>query len=285
MHDPYRRSVWLDVAGVVLLLTLLVAPVAYLAVEGAGSTGSFSSDGGPAVSDRGVTAPRSPNANRSMRPTRPRSGPEDVAGTGEAPTSAPAPFSAQWRTQAAPTLAGSDRTGSSGGGGFEAPSRNSGPNGAVAIEPSDRAGEVSVSGRSDEPASSPDAPPETGFRGGIGASSGPALAARGPSSAGGNGGGPSTRSTRGPEEDRSAADEAEQLAGQMRALSGELGQMQSRASAAEEQSQSGASAPDEPDAPDRRNPGSPSNVPIDDHLHWLAVLGILWGVWRIGRGA
>ena len=45
------------------------------------------------------------------------------------------------------------------------------------------------------------------------------------------------------------------------------------------------SDPGSPDDPGRRNPGSPSNVPIGDHLPWLAVAGILWGAWRIGRGA
>jgi hypothetical protein len=40
-----------------------------------------------------------------------------------------------------------------------------------------------------------------------------------------------------------------------------------------------------PDDPGRRtNPGSPSDVPIDDHVHWLLAAGLLWGVWRLSRG-
>ena len=70
----------------------------------------------------------------------------------------------------------------------------------------------------------------------------------------------------------------------MQALSGQLRQMDGV------QSQSGFekqadSDPGSPDDPGRRNPGSPSNVPIGDHLPWLAMAGILWGAWRIGRGA
>ena len=52
--------------------------------------------------------------------------------------------------------------------------------------------------------------------------------------------------------------------------------------ASAEQTDSNSGSPDDPD---RRNPGSPSNVPIGDHLHWLGVAGILWGAWQIGRGA
>ena len=74
------------------------------------------------------------------------------------------------------------------------------------------------------------------------------------------------------------------MAGRMQALSGQLGQMDggSSQSASETQADSGPSSPDDPG---RRNPGSPSNVPIGDHLPWLAVAGILWGAWRIRRGA
>jgi hypothetical protein len=30
-------------------------------------------------------------------------------------------------------------------------------------------------------------------------------------------------------------------------------------------------------------PNPPDPVPIGDHLHWLAVAGLLWGAWRIAR--
>jgi hypothetical protein len=70
----------------------------------------------------------------------------------------------------------------------------------------------------------------------------------------------------------------------MQALSGQLrqiGEAQSQGTSAEQTE----SEPSSPDDPSRREPGSPENVPIGDHLHWLAVAGILWGAWRIGRGA
>lgn len=33
-----------------------------------------------------------------------------------------------------------------------------------------------------------------------------------------------------------------------------------------------------------RNVPEPPGVPIDDHLHWLVVAGVLWGIWRIWQG-
>jgi hypothetical protein len=70
----------------------------------------------------------------------------------------------------------------------------------------------------------------------------------------------------------------------MQALSGQLRQMsgaQSQGASAEQTD----SDPGSPDDPDRRDPGSPSDVPIGDHLPWLAMAGLLWGAWQIGRGA
>jgi hypothetical protein len=34
------------------------------------------------------------------------------------------------------------------------------------------------------------------------------------------------------------------------------------------------------------NPGTPPQptLPIDDHVHWLLAVGLLWGVWRLSRG-
>lgn len=81
--------------------------------------------------------------------------------------------------------------------------------------------------------------------------------------------------------------EARRFSGRARALSNQLGQMArsseesgeetSRKEASGQASAAGASSDD-------RNVGDPPSVPIDDHVHWLAVLGILWGMWRIWRG-
>lgn len=82
--------------------------------------------------------------------------------------------------------------------------------------------------------------------------------------------------------------EARRLAGRTQALSSQLGQV-SRASSGDGQntgtadpstrSASGArSSSATRDAPD------PPAVPIDDHLHWLLGVGLLWGVWRLWSG-
>ena len=70
MPTPYRHSVWLDVAGVALLLVFLLGSLAYLATDMMGGGG-----GGGAIAER-------------------------TAGP------APAPFSERWRAQATPDLSG-----------------------------------------------------------------------------------------------------------------------------------------------------------------------------------
>lgn len=81
--------------------------------------------------------------------------------------------------------------------------------------------------------------------------------------------------------------EAQRLGRQTRALSRELGQMDreenstaSKNESAAQGSSGGTAKTSGPGLPDNPDP-----VPIDDHLHWLVVAGILWGSWRIGRGA
>jgi hypothetical protein len=84
--------------------------------------------------------------------------------------------------------------------------------------------------------------------------------------------------------------EARRLAGRARTLSGALRQLdRSEETSGESPSQRSASARTaatggQPTSSDRDVPNPPDPVPIDDHLHWLVVAGLLWGAWRIGRG-
>jgi len=133
------------------------------------------------------------------------------------------------------------------------------------------------------PGSLPRVAAEARFGSGLGSEDGPVLATR--DAASGGSPSPAPLPTGWGEEDRSATGEAKRLAGKMRALSEQLGQMQGGATAASVQGRSDASAPSELEAPNRRETGSPSNVSIGDHLHWLVVAGVLWGAWRIGHGA
>ena len=84
--------------------------------------------------------------------------------------------------------------------------------------------------------------------------------------------------------------EAQRLGSRARALSGVLGQMDresaSQGGAAPAQSSTAdAGTGGQATTADRTVPDPPDPVPIDDHLHWLVVAGLLWGAWRIGRGA
>ncbi|MFB6274348.1 MAG: hypothetical protein ABEL51_15805 [Salinibacter sp.] len=90
--------------------------------------------------------------------------------------------------------------------------------------------------------------------------------------------------------DRSGTDwraEARRLGGQARALSGALRQLERNASSENDKAsmQSGTAGTRERAKTGDRDVPNPPNVPIGDHLHWLAVAGLLWGAWRIGRGA
>jgi hypothetical protein len=85
--------------------------------------------------------------------------------------------------------------------------------------------------------------------------------------------------------------EAREFGGKARALSNQLGQVGQESSGSRETKTSSESTGSEtaraakssssgPEPPDE-----PPQVPIDDHLHWLVVAGVLWGAWRIWRGA
>lgn len=244
MPGPYRHSVWIDVFGVVCLGALLLVPLGYLAtttVEGNWNSGTQRDlVGGERPSTRAPTrdlartrrATRIPDLSTPVFGGGPVSG--GVSGTR-------APFSADWREQATPSLTDPSTGGPSGG---------------------------AQAGRSGS------------------GQTGPIIATRRPSRTtwseteqGGRRGGSSWRS------------EAKRLSSRTRALAGQLGQMARSATDKRTSEQSdkvetasrGRSAASA--ASDPGTPGDPSQVPIDDHVHWLAVFGLLWGMWRIWRGA
>lgn len=270
MSRPYRHSVWFDVFGVVGLCVVLLIPLGFLATE---MMGGGDWEGSPAMTrgavkgsagaDRGAARHRLPPATQ---PSSPHFGERSVSRR-----SARAPFSEQWRAQATPDVtgpsAGAPGQGGRVGAGREESVAGSG-NGALVTGPAPLIGGVPGPGGGSGDVLS------AGRLGGVHGGSGPALAAR-------------RAVTDRSDDDRSAAGEAQRLAGRMWALSGQLRQMQrsERGAALSAAQNDAGSDPGSPDDPDRRNPGSPSDVPIGDHLHWLAALGILWGVWRLGRGA
>lgn len=263
MYERPEHLVWIEIAGILGLLAVLLGPLAFLATEmmggggrGGGVVGNVSGGPPPAAAQGGLQTPAVPTPVPGLSPGGARA---------EVPST---PFSKSWREQATPSLTGPDRSdggaglaGSGGGGDLQ-----------TTFGPSGRSG------------GTPDAGRASGDRRASGATfgrGGPDLALRG--GARPSGGGRAARAAR-DEQNGSARSEARQLAGRMRALSGQLRQMDSSPQASSSAQQS-TSDPGSPDDPDRRNPGSPSDVPIGDHLHWLAVAGILWGAWRIGRGA
>ncbi|GEM_PF-7021889 len=83
--------------------------------------------------------------------------------------------------------------------------------------------------------------------------------------------------------------EARRLGHQARALSSQLGQLDDEREQSNQTASSEApSGPERPPAARRSDQDVPSppppSVPIDDHLHWLLVLGVLWGAWRVWQG-
>lgn len=164
--------------------------------------------------------------------------------SGAASPGAEAPFSSSWREGATPSP-----TGPSGSAGEGAP----GPGGSA----SGSSGASGLLGGSQSPASSPS------YRGGT----------RRPERSGGT----ARESWQG---------EAQKLAGRARALSGQLGQLEREASRSDGKKETSggalgeASTASASESDDREVP-NPPNVPIDDHLHWLVVAGLLWGIWRL----
>jgi len=246
----YRRSshVWLEIAGLLGLLVLLLGPLAYLALEltGGGRLGGGDGGGGAAArSAPGSSGP--PVAQRSRSPAPPRRSTGIATGRPHrSPPTSRAPFSETWRAQATPDLSSSD----------PAPSGNAvasgSPPGAAAWN------------RTGGP--SPSADLGTVPAGRSGTTQHEGGAARNPAR-------------------RRGIAEAQRLGGQARALSRRLGALDRNSGGRAE-----ASSADRTSAPDRAktadDPGLPDEptVPIDDHLHWLLVAGVLWGAWRVHRG-
>lgn len=252
MRSPYRRSVWIDIFGIVLFGAVLLGGAGYLlyrAGSGAGGLAGGTSGGGtPTV---GSAPQRSVGASRHPRGlASPRRGAGPLLGSRTVPSASgtQAPFSADWREGATPDVTVPSAASSGGdarGGGI----RSASP------EPSVTSSRPSgAHGRGDLRAS------ETG--------------------------GSSWRG------------EARQLAGRAQALSSQLRQMdrsssepggtissQKHASTSAAGTGASASGPGSPGDPSRRSgPGDPSSVPIDDHVYWLAIAGLLFGVWRLRGG-
>ncbi len=114
MRSPYHHSVWFDVAGVVGLIALLLAPLGYLAstLEGVGGGGSSIIQTGPAqsapVPTGGLTSTeRASRIAGARTPLFGDGGSTRPSSTGEAP------FSADWRSTATPDLGGASASGGS----------------------------------------------------------------------------------------------------------------------------------------------------------------------------
>jgi len=249
----YRRSVWWDVAAVVFGVALLLVPLGILATELMDGGGRGSGGGGVVASNPGsVAAPPQSGlstwrARRSARSPAPGLG--DGSPFGRAETNSPqssVPFSSSWRERATPRLSGD-------AGASDTKQLFSGSAGASGGAP-DAVGSGSISrGRS--------AREEEATRPSLGRGS-----------------------------ERGWIAEARRLSGRARALSNQLGHMarksehtnsEGRQSGEARTGSSGAGAATQADNPSL--PDEPT-VPIDDHLHWLLVAGILWGAWRLWRG-
>lgn len=240
----YRHSVWIDVFGVVVLLILFLVPLGILAVDMRGSSWA----GGHVVASRGGSAKaRSPA--RSVRSARRAHRSARASSPSAAPIEQrPGPFGS------AVPFSKSWREQAT-------PDLSGGQGSANAVG---GAGTISRGAFS---------------RGSI--EDGPRLASRGTTF--GSGRGTSGEASGG----AAWRHEANRLAGRARALSNRLGALErdpeGRSSGSGPNS-SGRQTAESASASTNDNPPLPDPVPIDDHLHWLLVAGLLWGVWRLMRG-
>ena len=256
MRSPYRHSVWIDVFGVVLVGAVLLGGVVLLSGTGSfhfGSSLSGLSEAVPGHGARGSAIANGASA-RGPAPTA-RRGP--TIGASRVPPGVSNPLS-------------------SGGGGASAPAPF--PDGWREQAVPDLTG-PSVGAPAAPVGGSKVAGQEQGE------SSGPVLASRrssrgsGASAAGRGSGGAAERRA----EAERFADQATALAGQLRQMSEPSGSEEEAAPSAEKAQTSSVGS--RAKASDPENPDGPDQVPIGDHLPWLAVVGVLWGAWRIGRGA
>jgi hypothetical protein len=256
MHNgPYRsrHSVWVDVLAIVFVGAVILGGAGYLLYHAGGAAPGFTEGSGGhagAASPRSVPPPAGPS--RSFRGSGGgpalgrRTGPPSSGRSGDGGNSA-VPFSESWRSGATPDLGVTpERSG-------PAPSSGGRAGGAA-----------------------PSEIPQPGS---------PAIASS-PSGTVPGAGGASYGST-----DRSPGwrAEAKRLGGQARALSSELRRLNQQSPETERETSSDdpatATAPSgSAETSDRDVPNPPDPVPIGDHLHWLAIAGVLWGAWRIGRG-
>ena len=256
MRSPYRHSVWIDVFGVVLVGAVLLGGVVLLSGTGSLHFGSSLSGLSEAVPGHGAGG--SAIANGSLA-------------RGPAPTASRGPTIGASRVSP-----GLSNPLSGGGGGASAPAPFS-----------DGWREQAVPDLTGPSVGAPAAPVGGSKVAGQeqGESSGPVLASRrssrgsGASAAGRGSGGAAGRRA----EAEQFADQATALAGQLRQMSEPSGSEEAAPSA--EEAQTSSSVGSRAKASDPDNPDDPNQVPIGDHLPWLAVVGVLWGAWRIGRGA
>lgn len=246
---PYQfrqRSIWGDVARVVFMLAILLAPLAYLGLDMMGGSGGRSSGGvvasGHGPSDSFEGAPSFSQWARSHRGSFSSMTNRGLGGT--SPTSnASAPFSASWRSRVASELSGmqsaSHGAGAGGGVSVGGPSEWE-PKGASAT------GRVSSSARS-----------------------------RASANAGADWRGAARR----------LASNARALSHQLGQMGQEANASRSaQISSGKTAKTSAASATAEKATTNRSAPDPPNPVPIDDHLHWLLAAALLWGVWRLRGG-
>ena len=256
MRSPHRHSVWIDVFGVVLVGAVLLGGVVLLIGTGSSHFGLSEaapgrSAGGSAIANGASARGPAPTARRgpTIGASRVPPGLSNPLSSGGGGASAPAPFPDGWREQAVPDLTGPS---------VGAPAA---PVGGSKVGGSKVAGQEQ------------------------GESSGPVLASRrssrgsGASAAGRGSGGAAGRRA----EAERFADQATALAGQLRQMSEPSGSEEEAAPSAEEAQTSSVGSRAKASGPG--TPDDPNQVPIGDHLPWLAVVGVLWGAWRIGRGA
>lgn len=249
-NGPSRHSVWVDVFGVVVLGALVLGGAGYLLFQAKHIPRTLAvetmREGERRAASQRRRAQQTPWSQPRTYGVRPSPSSEPLLGSRSGALSSPStvPFSKSWREGATPRL-----NGSAGGAGTAAQEPSfgapSGANGSAAMRTS------------------------------------PSIAARGGRTSGGtdyNSGNSGWQA------------EARRLAGQARTLSGALRQLdRSEQTSGESSSQRSASARTaatggQPTSSDRDVPTPPDPVPIDDHIHWLVVAGLLWGAWRISRG-
>lgn len=242
-----QRFVWYEMAGVVGLLVVLLAPLGFLASEmmEGGRGGGVSAGGAvePSPMAGGRSGLSAWKARRPSRPSRPLASLGGRESGGRSPAASSTPFSASWRTEATPNLLeGKSRL---------AQGRRSLSSGGVGEK-----ARPSVSSRTETDRS-------RGFGSGQ-SSSGPGAEWRGGA--------------------QRLAGRAQALSRQLGQLQRGSDGASANDAATETQRASKSAETSRSQADNPPLPGDEPTVPIDDHLHWLLAAGVLWGAWRLWRG-